>query len=258
MDLSKLHFTLSRPTIKLNPTNLADLRYESEEGYGAFSLQHYLIHELFHGADKSLTPQKELAQKKAALRGSIHIVLEHYPELRQEYQKDGTLMGRPVGALFNEKDLDTFLNRYDNDVLKGFRRSGSMSLIKGMRDRYPSDKDLGVLGILNIAQENLFASLMIKQDEQPVINQTNPIIRKYYGELRRNGYKTISVDAPASDFKKPMPQSMPLAPYTHPDILNSDLASTRRCPKNPVSCGDRHMNGVNYAGPLATPHFLVK
>jgi hypothetical protein len=256
----KTHITLSglyitdydaeNAGVNINSKDFATSKFKSTQGDKVFSLQQALIHEFGHAGDPSLTSEKDLQQRKAALTQAVQTVLKYYPNLKDEYGKHRTLMGHPVDGAFNATNPQDFDKFYEDNTLKGrnitIPESDFAEMVKHSPLGSPNDQD--VLGVLNSAYKRGLEKIVETQDEQPAINGANQVMPTYFGEPKRTAYESARVHH-MPDFDAPPPS---LATYTHSDIRVPPemLAETKRCSRTALknhACADMHIPDVHYA-----------
>jgi hypothetical protein len=216
-------FEAETGTMYLNVRDIASQQYRTADGLQPFSLQRVLVHELAgHGSDGSLTPEKELNQRKQALTKALVNLFTYYPDLAAEYRTSRTILGKPVGDLFSALDYDMFDKKYFD--LLGSHEAGDLPpeyLDKPqeylerevVRKFQPSLRTEEVLGTaLNILYRWELSDIIGRQDEAPAIELENRIMEKYYGEARRVGYRTVGKREAVG---APLPS---LAAFTYPAI----------------------------------------
>jgi hypothetical protein len=236
---AELGFKSGTGTMYLNVRDVASTRYMTADGPKPFSLQRVLVHELAgHGPDGSITPEKDLNQRKEALTRALDGVFRYYPELdlKAEYERSHTILGKPVGDLFSAPDSDTFDRNYKNllDTVERARRIVPREdLDKLVIRKYPPDeRDFEVLNAaLNSLYKAELDDIIETQDEKPAIEIENRIMKRYYGEKHdRIRY------AADQEVGKREPFALPpsLADLTYPGIrMNPSKLAPRRGHSNP-------------------------
>jgi hypothetical protein len=230
---AELGFKSGTGTMYLNVRDLASTRYMTADGPKPFSLQRVLVHELAgHGPDGSITPEKDLNQRKEALMKALDGVFRYYPDLKAEYERSHTIFGKPVGDLFSAPDSDTFDSKYQN-LLRAQRNVPRQDLEKLVIGKYPPDeRDYEVLNAaLNSLYKAELNDIIETQDEKPAIEIENRIMKRYYGEKHdRIRY------AADQEVGKGKPFALPpsLADLTYPGIrVNPSRLAPRRGHSNP-------------------------
>lgn len=222
------HATLfySSHTITLN---MADLMTRDPVGGVQMSLQRVLIHESFHAADPRLIgfgDEPEILRQ--SVQEAIDGTLEKFPQYAKEYEQTGQIAGVPFSRLL-ETEPDAFASvqsqvldhtfvhlkqeHLDNPPSHYLWRSGD-----------PAGMHMFIGGVLNTLQKDAYIRIVEERHEIPVIERTNAIMGRYYGDPARRGYalehddnfdifddEKIRKGAYGRTYERPLPDA-PLAP----------------------------------------------
>jgi hypothetical protein len=184
------------------------LRYISEDNSPApFSLQHAIIHELGHAADTRLTPANDLKRGKANAEKALQALLKDFPEYASEYQSAGTVAGIPAWQIHASKNHNEFQSHLDNlsmaaGISTTFKGDNLKEAVLQFAKRY--DKESNPKEVVSLYFQNAFKRINEANadsvDELPIVEKTNAIMKKYFGEPERKGYVTVRERLAISSF----------------------------------------------------------
>jgi hypothetical protein len=207
-------FTRRTGEVIISAYEIAFTLYPTEKGLDLFTLQRALVHELAgHGSDASETPENWLKERTEALRKALDELFWYYPELKQEYDTSGTILGKPVKELFSASDDITFDKKFAHVIARHDKYIARKDL--------PEEVDLGVASESNVclALNTLYYAELVdiadEQHERRALEIENRIMKKYYGEADRIGHRGEEVNY-AKDVPPPPLRSYPAIKVLQP------------------------------------------
>lgn len=215
-----------------------------------FSLQRVLIHEVGHGAARNFNDEGFLLEEKlAAARTTVDRLLHRFEGAELEFAQSGTIGGLPFKRLLEASSPEEF-DKIHDEISMGSGVLFPREVIEERGGRI--DQMTPQFGLKDAVSAYFVSSFHLDQqeyierrDEIPVINNTNQIMQKYYGETAREGHgsrRNTSVPAFSStsnlenvDFDKVMDA---FRTRIHSDILPNIHVAV------PVIAGVSYLSGI--------------
>lgn len=238
-------FSPTQFEISMDPCSWGIYVYRSDVGRRYTTAQEIIIHESLHATQKGAGPEQDLERSKVALEEAVKETLKIFPEHKKEYYQKGSIIGRPVLDLFFEKAAEIFDDKYLSNVLQGMDVRIPIDRIgKAIsNDVYGKNTPIAVLN--SMYRANLL-KIQVEVDETPVMNRTNEIMLKYFGDPMRTSYEVDKNLRGRGDCSMGGPNHRIILKYTYP-ALQSGLprAATKACPDPQKPCDKGEIPGAS-------------
>ena len=193
-------FTMDGNRISISAQEVASLSYKSFDGSTQpFSVQGVLIDELYHWADKNLTPNNDYRDALGVAQSVVDKALQHFPEYSDEYKSSGTIAGLNVREIIEAQN--------EQQIMEAFRA------IQPWANSHVRDEEIEALGMRQAYEKQynylsndpeyeelmmgaFFVQMFAKdtqalneaKDEIPAVEKHNSIVGPFFGLPGRDGY----------------------------------------------------------------------
>lgn len=238
-------FSPTQFEISMDPCSWGMNVFKSGVGRRYTTAQEVIIHESLHATQKGAGPEQDLERSKVALEKAVKETLEFFPKHKQEYYQKGSIIGRPVLDLFFEKAAEKFDDKYLSNVLQGMDVRMPIDRIGEAISNDVYGKNMP-FAILNSMYHANLLEIKVKEDETPVMNRTNEIMLKYFGDPIRISYNVDKDWRGREDCSMGVPNHRIILEYTYPALqFGLPRAATKACPDPRKPCGKGEIPGAS-------------